>query len=106
MKVSGSNDIYDFTKYDKTQIKVTTVNENPNTGGYLLQNWGLNCNDENTSGKIQNFIKSTKTNSPTSHSGAESLPPIGDSFMCTETRSNSHCNNVFDSFERTDKFSN
>ena len=31
-----------------------------------------------------------------------SLPPIGDSFMYTETSSNNHGNNVFVSFERTD----
>ena len=41
----------------------------------------IRCNDKNKNGKIQNFIKSTKTNSPTGFSGAESLPPIGNSFM-------------------------
>ena len=30
--------------------------------------------------KYKSFIKSTKTNSPTGYSGAESLPPIGNSF--------------------------
>ena len=47
-------------------------------------------------------MKSTKTNSPTGYSGAESLPPIGNSFMYIETSSNNHGNNVFVSFERTD----
>ena len=56
----------------------------------------------NNNGKIQNFIKSTKTNSPTSYSGARSLPPKVNSFMYIETYSNNHGNNVFVSFERTD----
>ena len=73
-----------------------------NTGGYLLPYWKIICNDKNNSGKIQSFIKSTKTNSPTSDSGATSLPPIGDAFMYIETSSNGHGDNVFVSFERTD----
>ena len=73
-----------------------------NTGGYLLPYWRNIFNDKNNNGKIQNFIKSTKTNSPTSDSGATSLPPIGDAFMYAETSSNNHDNNVFVSFERTD----
>ena len=48
-------------------------------------------------------MKSTKTNSPTSHSGAISLPTIGDSFMYIETSSNNHGHGrVFVSWERTD----
>ena len=31
-----------------------------NTGGYLLPYWKIVRNDKNNSGKIQNFIKSTK----------------------------------------------
>ena len=53
-------------------------------------------------GKIQNFIKSTKTNNPTSHLGATCLSPIADSFMYVETSSNNHGNNVFVSLEITD----
>ena len=49
------------------------------------------------------YIRATKTNSPTNHSGATSLPPIGDSFMYIETSSNNHGNErVFVSSERTD----
>ena len=51
---------------------------------------------------MKNFKKSAKTISPTSKSGATSLPPIGDAFMCIETSCNNHGNNVFVSFERTD----
>ena len=49
------------------------------------------------------FIKSTKPNSPTGHSGATSLPPIGSAFMYIETSSNNHgCVNLFIPIERTD----
>ena len=68
----------------------------------MLQNWVIECNDININGKIQNFIRSTKTNSPTGDSGATSLPPIGNNFMYIETSSNNNGNNVFVSFERTD----
>ena len=62
----------------------------------------LKCNDKNNNGKIQNFIRSFKTNSPTDDSGATSLPPIGDSFMYIETSSDNNGENVFVSFKRTD----
>ena len=74
-----------------------------NTGGYLLPYWKIICNDKNINGKLQNFLKSTKTNSPTSDSGATSLPPIGSAFMYIETSSCNHGHNrVFVSWERTD----
>ena len=76
--------------------------ETGNTGGYLLPYWKIICNDKNINGKIQNFIKSTKTNSPNGDSGATSLPPIGSAFMYIEASSGNHGNNVFRSFERTD----
>ena len=65
-----------------------------NTGGYLLPYWKIICNDKNNNGKIQNFIKSTKTNSPTGYSGVTSLPPIGTSFIYIEKSSDNHGNNV------------
>ena len=99
LKVSFGNDTYNLTKNDKIQITDTTSTKNPNTEGYLLQHWVIRNNDKNNNGKIQNFIKTTKTNSPTSYSGATSLPPIGNSFMYIETSSNNHGNNVFVSFE-------
>ena len=73
----------------------TTVMKTGNTGGYLLPYWKFVCNDKNNSGKKQNFIKSTKTISPTSESGAPSLLPIGNDFMYIETSSNNHGPNVF-----------
>ena len=72
------------------------------TGAYRLPYWKIICNDKNNKGKIQNFIKSTKTNSPTSASGLTSLPPVGNAFMYVDTSSNNHGNKVFCNFERTD----
>ena len=69
-----------MTNYDRIQITDTTNIKYPHTGGYLLQQWNSKCNDRKNNGKKQIFIKSTKTSSPTGHSGATSLPPIGDSF--------------------------
>ena len=100
--VSVGNDTNNLTKYNKIQITDTTPIENPNAGIYLLQNWVIKCGDKNSNGKIQNFIKSTKTNSPTGYSGVETLLPIGNSFMYIQTSSNIHGNNVFVSFEITD----
>ena len=81
----------------------TAVMKSGNTGGYLLPYWKIICNDKNNNGKIQNFIKSTKSNSPTGSSGATTLPPIGTAIMFIETISNiSGSNYVFVSWERTD----
>ena len=63
--VSVGNDKYHLTKYDKVQITDTTIIKYPITGGYLLQKWVLECNDQNNSGNLQKFPKSTKTNNPT-----------------------------------------
>ena len=74
----------------------------PNIGSDLLQKWNIQCNNKNNQSRITDFIKSTKTNSPTGDSGATSLPPIGNSFMYIETSSNNHGDDVFVSWERTD----
>ena len=95
LRVSIGNNTYNLTKYDKIQLTDTTNMKTPNSGGYLLQPWNIKCKDENNNGKIQNFIKSTKTNSPAGDSGATSLPPIGSAFMYIETSSANHGNNVF-----------
>ena len=102
LKVSVGNNIYNLTKYNKNLLTDITIIKYPNSGGYLLQNWNIKCNDKNYNGKIQNFLKSSKTTSPTGDSGADSLPPIGTAFMYIDTTSNNHGNNVFVSFERTD----
>ena len=102
LKVSVGNDTYNLTKYDKIQLTDITVMKAGNTGVYLLPYWKIICNDKNNNGKISNFIKSTKTNSPTSYSGATSLPPIGTAFMYIETSGGNYGHNVICSFERTD----
>ena len=102
LKVSVGNDTYNLTKYNKLSITDITEIIFPNSGTALLQKWKIYCNNKNNQSRITDFIKSTKTNSPTGFSGAESLPPIGNSFMYIETSSNNHGNNVFVSWERTD----
>ena len=102
LKVSVGNDIYNLTKYNKIYITDITIMKAGNTGANLLQIWNIIANDRNNNGNIHNFLKSTKSNSPTGFSGATSLPPIGDSFMYIETSSNIHGNKVFVSFERID----
>ena len=102
LKVSVGNDIYNLTKYNKISITDITEIKLLNSGDALLQKWKIYCNNKNNQSRISDFIKSTKTNSPSSYSGATSLPPIGSSFMYIETSSNNHGSNVFVSFERTD----
>ena len=103
LKVSVGNDTYNLTKYNKIQIIDTTEIRYPNTGSDLLQKWNIKCNNKNNFSKVGDFIKSTKTNSPTGYSGATSLPPIGNSFIYIETSGNNSGNdNIFVSWERID----
>ena len=90
LKVSVGNDTYNLTKCNKISITDTTEIKYPNIGSDLLQKWNVKCNNKNNQSRITDFIKSTETNSPTSYSGATSLPPIGSSFMYIETSSNNH----------------
>ena len=64
----------------KKQITDTTIMNNAITGLYVLPYWKIICSDENIIGKRTNFIKTTKSNSPTTDSGASSLYPIGSVF--------------------------
>ena len=102
LKVSVVNDTCNLTKYNKTSITDITAIKFPNSGDALLQKWKLYGNNKNNQSRINDFIKSTKTNSPSSYSGAMNLPPIGSSFMYIETSSNNHGSNLFVSWERTD----
>ena len=102
LKVTVGNDTYNLAKYDKINITDTTIINFPNEGKYLLQKWNIVYSDINGNGKLNNILKSTKTSSPTSQSGATTLPPIGKNFMYIETSSGGHGNNVFVSFEGTD----
>ena len=103
MQARVGNTAYKLQIYNKAQIIDTTVIQNGNTGGYVLQNWLIECLDKKDSGKISNFIKTTRTTSPTGDSGATNLPPIGDSFMFVETSGNNAGDDkVFCSWARTD----
>ena len=90
LKVSVGNDSYNLTKYDKIQITDTTKIKFPNIRSDLLQKCNIKCKNKNNDSKVGNFLKSTRTNSPTGESGATTLPPIGNSFMYVETSSNNH----------------
>ena len=72
LKVSVGNDTYNVTKYNKIQIIDMTEIKYPNIGSDSLQKWNIKCNNKNNQSRISDFIKSTKTNSPTGHSGATS----------------------------------
>ena len=102
LKVSVGNDIYNLTKYDKIQIIDSTVMRVGNGGAFILPLWKIICNNKNNNGKISNFIRTTRTNSPTSQSGTTSLPPIGSAFMYIETSGDNYGNNTYVSSERTD----
>ena len=109
LQVHVQNISYTLQIYNKTQIKDTTKMIYPNTGNDLLQNWKIFCNNKYNEGKPSDFIKSTKTNSPTGFSGATVLPPIGNSFMyieCSGKQYNTSNDDVFVSFERTDILQN
>ena len=101
-KVSAGNDTYNLSRYDKIQLTDVTEIRYPNIRITLLPKWKLKNLYEINGAKLGDFLKTTSTNSPTSHSGATSLPPIGNSFMYIEAGSNNHGNIVFVSFERAD----
>ena len=68
LKVSVGNDTYNLAKYDKIQILDTTIIKQGN-GQYLLPRWKVICNDKNNNSVTTNFIRATKSNSPSSFSG-------------------------------------
>ena len=105
LQVHVNNTPYNLQIYNKTQLIDNTKMIFPNTGNDLLQNWKIICNNRNNEGKPSDFIKRSKSNSPTDQSGATSLHPIGTCFMYIETSGNkydSSNDDVFVSFERTD----
>ena len=103
LKVFVGNDTYNLTKYDKIQLTDSTIIKSGNSGISVLPYWKIICNDKNNNGKISNFIKLTRTNSPTGDSGSTSIPPIGNAFMYIETSGGNYkYDHIFCSFERTD----
>ena len=102
MQLRINNTPYNPQIYNKILLTDTTIIKFPNNGDSLLANFRIFCNDRNNNGNVQNFVRSTKTASPTSNSGAIVPPPIGDSFIYFETSSNNFGPNVFCSWERID----
>ena len=103
LKVSVGNDIYNLTKNDKIQLIVVTEIRSPNVRYSLLPKWRIKNLHKNNGTKAGIFLKSTITNSPTSYSGATTIPPIGTAFRYFEPSSNNHGHEkVFVSWERTD----
>ena len=71
LKVSVGNDTYNLTKFNKISITDITEIKFPNSGDALLQKWKIYCSNKNNQSRINDFIKSTKTNSPSSYSIVE-----------------------------------
>ena len=91
-KVSVGNDTYNLTKFSKISIIDITEIKFPNTGSQLLQKWNIYSNNKINQSRIFDFVKSTRSNSPTGEAGAQSLSPIGNAFMYIETSSNNSGN--------------
>ena len=103
LKVSIGNETYNITKYDKISLKIVTEMRSSNIGYPLLPKWRIKILHKTHGAKAGNFPKSTVTSSPTSFSGATTLPSIGAAFMYIETSSNNLGHEkVFVSWERTD----
>ena len=98
LQVHVQNIPYNVQIYDKTQIIDTTRMICPNTGNELLQKWKIVCNNRHGEGKPSDFIKSTKTKSPTGQSGGTSLPPIGNAFMYIESSGSNKDNSSIECF--------
>ena len=98
LQVRIINTAYNLQIYNKTQTKDTTKLIFSNTGNDLVQNWKIICNNRLGEGRPSDFIKSTKSSSPTGVSGSTSIPLIGNCFMYIETsgnNNNSSNDNVF-----------
>ena len=104
LKVSVGNDTYILTKYNKISITDITEIKFANTGITLLQKWNNYCKNKVNQSRINDFIKSTRSNSPTGGSGVTSLSPVGNAFMYIEASGNNSGVNVFISWEKTDIF--
>ena len=102
LKVSVGNDTYNLTKYNKFYLTDKTSMISPNSGLSLLQKWKIVTRDKNGNGNFSNFVKSTRTSSPTADSGATTLPPIGSAFMYFESSGGNNGNHTYVRLIRTD----
>ena len=64
LQIRQGNTAYNLQIYNKTQLIDTTEIIYPNTGHDLLYKWAIICNNIHGEGKPQDFLKSTKTKSP------------------------------------------
>ena len=76
LKITIGNDTYNLTKYNKILLSDVTEIRYPEFGSNLLPEWKIYCNNRNNQSRIDDFIKSSITQSPSNNSGAESIPPI------------------------------
>ena len=92
-----------MTNFNKIQLTDITTIKAGNGGAYLLPFRRVFCNDKSIKGKVSNFIRATRTNSPTAEPGANAVLPIGNAFKYIETSSGNHgYDRIFVSWERTD----
>ena len=102
LEVSVGTDTYKLTKHTRIQIVDATEINFPNIRSDLIQKRKMECINKFNQSRKTDFIKSTKSNSPTGYSGATKLPPIGSAFLYIENSSNIHGHErVFVSFEGT-----
>ena len=102
LKVSVGIDTYNLTKYDKIQLPDITEITYPASGNDLLHKWKITNNNQNGDMKIGKFLKSTRTSSSTSNSGASALAPIGNAFMYIVTSGNNNGAYTYVTLARTD----
>ena len=86
LEASVGKSVYFLAKYDRIQKTVISFVNFPNTGGYLLQQWFLKRKDKYNKGKTSSLKRSTRTNSPTTNTGATPMKSIGDLFMYIEKK--------------------
>ena len=82
MKISVLSDVFDLTKNVGNQIIDTPIIKTGKAGPFLLTLWKVEYNQGVVAGKSSNFIRATKSTSPTPISGSSTIPPIAISFIC------------------------
>ena len=81
LKIALADSDFNLKKHNTEKNIDTSFKINPNSGGFLLQQWNKSCNDEENKRKLTNLIRSTRRTSPSPDSKASSLSPFGDRYM-------------------------
>ena len=102
MKISVLSDVFDLTKNVGNQIIDTPIIKTGKAGPFLLTLWKVEYNQGVVAGKSSNFIRATKSTSPTPISGSSTIPPIAISFICMGIIGENLGLNLFVNFERID----